>query len=39
VLRRSFYIMSNEVDEVISAVCRSSYTELEVTKLSGQSRL
>ena len=32
-LRPAFYIMSNEVDEVISAFCRSSYVELRgVTK-------
>jgi len=30
VRRRAFYIMSNEVDAVISPVYRSSYAELEV---------
>ena len=29
-LRRAFYIMSNEVDKVISAVYRSSYAELRL---------
>jgi hypothetical protein len=28
VLRRAFNIMSNEVDEVISAICRSYYPKL-----------